>query len=374
VSEAFPIAGDVDSRFDLVRDTFVENFSSGDELGASFAVCIDGQLSADLYGGFVDRKKESPWSQNTLACIYSSGKAVLSLLIAREVSNGVLDYEKPVAAYWPEFAAAGKQTITVAEALSHQAGLCGFPEEMAPAEWLEWDLICSRIAEMAPLWMPGSASGYHPQTFGFIAGELLRLVTGTTVGEILRKDYPDLRIYCGIDFEKATRTAYMPKPPRAPDLGELNEFTQIAFLKKWSAPSGVAREEWMAAEIPASNMHAQAASLARFVYPFANDGRNMQEAPVLNGAALEGFFRERISGPDLVLPFTLSWCAGMMRNINRQFGPSETAYGHAGFGGSCVVFDPQHRISMAYVMNKMSPHLVGDPRAKRLIEAVYDCL
>lgn len=366
--------GLADTRFARVRDVFEENLLSGDDLGACFAVCIDGAVQVDLRGGHTDRKKEHPWREDSLACIYSSGKAVLSLLVAREVSNETLDYDAPVAHYWPEFAEGGKEAITVAEALSHQAGLCGFPDEMSPAEWLDWEAICTRLAAMAPLWTPGTASGYHPQTFGFLAGELIRLVSGRTVGAILREDYPDLHIHCGIADQRADHTAYMPKPPKAPDLGALNDFTQAAFLKKWSAPYGVSREDWMAAEIPASNMHAQAASLAKFVYPFANDGRDLSGAAVLSAEALEGFLAERISGPDLVLPFTLSWAAGMMRNINKHFGPSESAYGHAGFGGSCVVFDPVHGLSMSYVMNKMSAHLVGDPRSLRLINAVYDCL
>ena len=371
----FPIAGDLDSRFDPVRDAFAKNFADGDELGACFAVCIDGQLAVDLRGGYVDRKQETLWSEDTIACIYSSGKAVLTLLIAREVSNGALDYEKPVAEYWPEFASAGKESITIAEALSHQGGLCGFPDEMSPADWLDWDLICSRLAAMAPLWEPGSASGYHPQTFGFIAGELLRRVTGSSVGDILRRDFESqgLQIYCGMRHDQFARAASMRKPPKPPDLGEINDYTKVAFLTPWYSPAKVDPEDWAAAEIPASNMHADARSLARAIFPFANNGSCTDGDPYLYDdweVALE----DRISGPDLVLPFNLTWAAGVMRNTLGHFGPNERAYGHAGFGGSCVMFEPQNRVSMAYVMNKMSPYLVGDPRAKRLINVVYECL
>ncbi|WP_425410195.1 serine hydrolase domain-containing protein [Hyphococcus sp.] len=357
--------------FSSVGSGFAQNFEEGLELGASFAVMIDDELVIDIRGGFSDKAKETPWDETTLACIYSSGKAVLSLLIAREVSSGRLDYDRPVAEYWPEFAAAGKDDITIAQMLSHQAGLPGFPDEMPPETWLDWEAITQKLAAMAPLWAPGRANGYHPQTVGFIAGEVLRRVTGKTVGQLVAEF--DLQIFCGMGADQAARAAYMPKPPKAPDLGVLNEFTKLAFLKKWSAPARVAREDWMAAELPASNMHADARSLAAIVHPFVNGGK-WDGDPYLDEAAIAAALKERIRGDDLVLPFHLSWSAGLMRNINGHFGPNENAFGHAGFGGSCVIADPEHNLTAAYVMNKMSPYLVGDPRAVRLLDAVYQSL
>ncbi len=364
-------SGVIDDVFAYVGEAFADNFADGLELGACFAVAIDDELVVDIRGGHADKAKEQPWTEDTLACIYSSGKAVLALLIAQAVSNGLLDYYAPVAEYWPEFSQAGKEKITVAQLLSHQAGLCGIPDEMPPETWLDWDAIVSRLAAMAPLWAPGTASGYHPQTFGFLAGELLRRVTGKSVHNLI--SWFQLDLFCGMNASQTARAAYMPKPPKAPDLGDLNEFTQLAFLKKWSAPSRVTREAWMAAELPASNMHSDARSLARILQPFVNGGR-WEGNSLLTTDAIEGAFAERIRGDDLVLPFHLSWAAGLMRNINRHFGPNEAAYGHAGFGGSCVLIDPENRLTAAYVMNKMSPHLVGDPRALRLINAVYECL
>jgi CubicO group peptidase (beta-lactamase class C family) len=177
-----------------------------------------------------------------------------------------------------------------------------------------------------------------------------------------------------MNADEAARAAYMPKPPKAPDLGAMNEYKQAAFLKPWSAPGKVSREAWMAAELPASNMHADALSLAKIVHPLANEGRDVSGAAVLSGDAIDAALAERIRGDDLVLPFHLSWSAGLMRNINRHFGPNENAFGHAGFGGSCVVADPENNLTAAYVMNKMSPYLVGDPRAVRLLDAVYASL
>ena len=369
-------AGILRTPFAPVGDAFAENFRNDLELGASFAAFKNGEMIVNIRGGFVDRKKEHPWTDDTIACIYSSGKAVMSFLIARAVSDGVLEYDKPVAAFWPEFGAGGKTEITIAQMLSHQGGMAGFKEEMPPESWLDWDLITKKIAAMEPLWKPGSASGYHPQIVGYIAGELVQRVTGKTAGALIREitEPNDLSLFCGLGETDMARTSYMPKPPKAPDLGVMNEFKKYAFLKPWSAPARVSREGWMAAEIPASNMHSSARALAAIVHPFANDGADTGGKRVLEQSAIDAALKERVCGDDLVLPFRLSWAAGMMRNINRHFGPNENAYGHAGFGGSCVVVDPENNLTIAYVMNKMSPYLVGDPRAVHLVDALYDCL
>lgn len=370
---AVPISGRCDASFAGVRAAFARNFAKDLDLGAGFAAFRDGECVVDLIGGCADRDGKTPWAEDTLACVYSSGKMVLALLIARAVSRGVLDYAAPIARDWPEFGANGKAAITLGDVLSHQAGLSGFPDEMPPEEWLDRERIEARIAALAPLFPPRSASGYSPQLFGFIVGSVLRRATGRGVGHILRADFPDLDLHCGLRPDEIERAAFMPKPPRAPDLGPLSDVKSIAFLKPWSAPAKVSREAWMAAEIPSSNMHATARALAGIAHPFANGGR-YGDARILDEKTIAAATAQRIAGPDLVLPFNLAWAAGFMRNTNRHFGPSQTAFGHAGFGGSCVMFDPERRLSAAFVMNKMSPHLVGDPRALALIDALYEAL
>lgn len=372
MSGVIPLGGRCDRQFAAARAAFETGLA--DELGVAFAVVVEGEVVVDLFGGFSDRERTVPWSEETVAAIYSSGKMAVAMMAARAASDGRLDYEAPVAGQWPAFGAAGKADITVGEALSHQAGLCGFVEPMPPETWLDRDAILARIERMAPLWPPGSRSGYHPQTFGFIADEIIRRATGRGVAQILREDFEPagIEVFCGVDGATAARAAYMPKPPRAPDLGPLTPLKEYAFLKPWSAPARVSREAWMAAELPASNMHATARGLAEIVHPLADRGR-FRGVETIAPTALAAARAERIAGPDLVLPFDLSWAAGMMRNVNGHFGPSPSAFGHAGFGGSAVVVDPARRMSCAYVMSRMSHYLVGDPRALRLIEAVYDC-
>ncbi len=366
------IKGKCPDLFTPVLDAFQQNFADGLELGASFSICIDGELVIDIYGGHVDKKQETPWSDETLACVFSSGKAVVAFLIARAVSEGLLDYEATVASYWPGFSANGKAEITLAEALSHQAGLPGIVEEMAPSTWLDWDGLCTRLAKMEPMWTPGTLSGYHPQTFGFIAGEVYRRATGMTIGNAIREYSFD--VYCGLPPEHHSRAAYMPKPSKAPDLGDINLYTKAAFLNPWSSSGSASRNDWMAAEIPASNMHGNAKALATILHPVANAGKTFVGDRIISLDSLDDFYRERCHGNDVVLPFTLSWAAGVMRNVNLHFGPNPNALGQSGFGGSAIVLDRDQHMSIAYVMNKMSPYLVGDPRSLRLINAVYSCL
>ena len=251
--------------------------------------------------------------------------------------------------------------------------MCGFPDEMAPETWIDWDAIASALAAMAPLWTPGTANGYHPQTAGLIAGELIRRVRGRTIGEILRADYFAARgvdVHCGLKDDASARASYMPKPRSAPDLGPISDFKKYAFLTPWAAPAKVAREAWMAAELPASNMHATAKGLAEILHPLAAPEATPADLR-LDPAAVTAALAPRIEGDDLVLPFHLTWAAGVMLNRSGHFGPDPSGFGHAGFGGSCVLIAPERRLTAAYVMNRMSPHLVGDPRAVRLLDALY---
>jgi len=372
MTDEFEIGGFAAAGFEGVIDAFALNFERGDELGARFSAYRAGELVVDIWAGFSDREKNAPWSDETLVCLYSSGKAAMAALVAEAVTAGRLGYETPISSLWPEFAANGKDEMTLAMVLSHQAGLCGFREEIPPQDWIDHDRIAARLAAMAPLWPPGSASGYHPQTGGFIVNEIFRRATGETIGAALRRK--GLDIHCGILAKDVGRIAYMTKPPSAPVHRADSDFTKIAFLKPWSAANKVSREDWFAAEIPASNMHATAAALAAIAHPLANGGAGDDGERAVDAATITAALETRISGEDLVLPFHLTWSAGLMVNTNGHFGPSASAFGHAGFGGSAVMIDPAKKASAAYVMNKMSPSLAGDPRAVALFAALDECL
>ena len=371
------IRGVCPPRFAPVREAFAANFAEGQELGARFCAAIEGEVVLDLLAGFADRDLTRPFGPDTLTPVFSTTKAVTALMIARLVSQGRLAYDQRVAEVWPEFAAAGKDQVTIEQCLSHQDGLAAFIQPIDPELWFDWPAITARIAGMAPLWPPGTASGYHPVIFGYVAGEIFRRVDGRTLGTALRQDLAQplgLDLWIGLPDSEHDRVAGMRRPPRGPDLGPMTPLKQAAFLEPWSSPSGRDGAARRRAEIPSANGHATAEALARLAAVLACDGKLDGREVLAPGVAAQAA-RERILGPDLVLPFTLSWAAGLLRNPpNRIFGPTETSFGHYGWGGSCVMADPAQRLSAAYVMNRQSTALIGDPRAKRLLEAVYAAL
>lgn len=367
--------GYVAPGFEPVRAAFDSLFEEGLELGAGFAAIRDGQTLVDLWGGFRDRKQTAAWTRDTLVPVYSTTKPIAAMVVALLCDAGDLSYDMPVAEVWPEFAAEGKGAVTVAQALSHQAGLPGFIEPIDPTLWLDPPALAAALAPLAPLWPPGAASGYHPLTWGYIVGEIVRRVSPRSLGTILREDICAPR---GIDFHiglpdsEHARCAEVVRPTRLPDLGEITPIKRAAFLEKWSAPDR-GGPAWRRVEIPSANGHGGAHAVAQLYAFFAERGAIGGERLVSRGTFAEAV-APRVGGPDLVLPFTLDWRAGVLGNSNGFYGPNRDALGHSGWGGSCAFGDPATGVSAAYVINKQSHHLMGDPRAQKLIEALYQCL
>jgi CubicO group peptidase (beta-lactamase class C family) len=302
---------------------------------------------------------------------------VMALMIARCVDKGLLSYEDRVADHWPAFGAAGKEQLTVGQLMSHQSGLPGFSDGVEPAIWFDRQAVLDKLAAQTPLWAPGTASGYHPITIGYLAGELFRIVDGRTMGAALREDFAqpfDLDLWIGLPESEHGRVAQLRKPAAAPDLGPIDAIKKAAFLDRGSAPGGRGSTEWRMAEIPSANLHATAKDLARMTSIVATGGV-LDHLPVLSEETLTQATRERIHGLDRVLPFDMSWAAGFTRNQGLNiFGPNPKAVGHCGWGGSMVFADQAAGVSAAYVMTRQSPHLLGDPRALRLVEALYTAL
>jgi CubicO group peptidase (beta-lactamase class C family) len=368
------ITGLCPDRFARVRDAFAANFQDGGELGARFALAINGEIVVDLMGGHADRKREVVFGPDTLTPLFSTTKAVAALMVARLVDEGRLAYDQPVADVWPEFAQNGKAEVTVEQALSHQAGLSGFLDETDPSIWFDWDATCAKLAAMAPIWPVGSASGYHPITFGYLAGEIFRRVDGRTMGTALREDIAGplgLDVWIGLPDSEHDRCAELMRPSALPKFGAMNDAVKAAFLTPWAAPGGRGTADWRRVEIPSANGHATAPALARLMGALATDG-TLDGKSLITPAGIKAASAERIVGQDLVLPFVISWGAGFMRNTpNMFYGPTAEAFGHSGWGGSCAFADPATGVSGAYVMNKQGSALIGDERAVRLIEAAY---
>ncbi|MGP1275771.1 MAG: serine hydrolase domain-containing protein [Caulobacterales bacterium] len=370
------IHGQVAPGFEAVADAMKANFAEGNEIGAAFTLFEKGEKRVDIWAGHADRARTKDWQEDTLVPVFSTGKAITALVAAWAVDQGWLSYETPLADIWPEFSANGKSAVTFGDALSHQAGLPGFPEPMEPSDWFDRDLIEDRLADMAPMWPHGEGSGYHPITFGFLVDAALRRAgpDGRTTGGLLREIIAGPRgidVHIGLPEAEHVRAAEHVLPPRPPHLGKMNAEKQAAFLKAWSSPGRRGAAEWRSAEFPAANTHATARGLAELMGAFANTGMLGGERLVSPDVIAEAM-AIRVAGEDRVLPFDIAFGAGMKLNRDSGwFGPEPATVGHYGFGGSCAFADPVTGFSGAYVMNRQMDVLVGDPRAIRLIEAAY---
>ncbi|MFJ1969934.1 serine hydrolase domain-containing protein [Streptomyces sp. NPDC087903] len=380
------VHGHCDTRFAAVRTAFGENFRARGELGAAVTVTVDGETVVDLWGGWADAARTRPWERDTLVNVWSTSKGPVVLCAHILADRGLLDFDAPVAAYWPEFAAAGKEKILVRHLLSHRSGLCGLREPHSLADLYDWELTTRRLAAMEPWWEPGTRSGYHAMTYGFLVGEVVRRVSGLLPGAFLERETGPL----GIDFtiglpeKEAGRAAELVHPPTASSSEQAAIFSQLtpAALAALANPLVGATEAnspaWRAAEIPAANGHGTARAVAALYGIFAGRGAHAGHR-VLSAEAAE-LAREGQGGcRDLVLGAGLAhdteiglglWLSGP----NGSYGPNPRAFGHDGFGGSCGLADPEAGVSLGYVMNRMGPHIADDPRKTALIDALYSAL
>lgn len=371
------ISGICPPQFAAVKDAFAANFENGLERGARFSAVIGGETVLDIWAGSADREGVVAFDNTTLTPVFSTGKAVMALLIARLVDKGKLDYETAVAHYWPEFGQNGKSRITLGQLISHQGGLSGFYPPQDPSIWFDVEATLKALCEQAPLWPVGQGSGYHPIAGGYLLGEVFRRADGRSLGTALREDFGrkfGIEVMIGTPDEYAPRIAQMQKPNAPPDLGPLDRIKQAAFLDKGSAPAGRGSDVWRRMEIPSANAHATALGMAQLLGVVANGGV-LNGQKVISSDGLAQATRERVCGQDRVLPFKLSWGAGFLRNKGINiYGTNANAAGHSGWGGSCVMADADRKLSVAYVMNKQSAYLIGDPRPVGLINVLYGCL
>jgi CubicO group peptidase (beta-lactamase class C family) len=360
--------------FEPVLAAFEANFAQDLEIGAGFCALVDGEVVVDLVGGFADRAKTIPWTDQTLVPVYSTTKPIAAMVIARLMDQGLLTFDDPIGWLWPEFTAHGKD-VTIAQAMSHQAGVPGFKDPIDPGLWLNPPALSAALAGLEPMWVPGTGSGYHPLTYGYIVGELALRAQGTSLGTQLRDQICgplDIDFWIGLPDEHHDRCAQIAKPNAAADLGPISEERRAAFLTRWAAPDR-GGAEWRRTEIPSANGHGTARAVATLYGVFANEGR-IGETQVISSETMAEFTKFRIKGDDRVLPYNLEWAAGVMRNSNLTYGPNPATLAHSGWGGSGAFGDPDRHVSAAYVMNKQTSALTGDDRAARLWAAVYGCL
>ncbi|QYA93156.1 beta-lactamase family protein [Streptomyces anulatus] len=377
------IHGHCDDRFSGVRDAFEENFTERGELGAAVTVLVDGKPVVDLWGGWADAARTRPWERDTLVNVWSTGKGPTALCAHVLADRGLLDLDAPVAAHWPEFAANGKESVLVRHLLSHRSGVAGPDTPLTLEELYEWETACARLAATTPWWEPGTRSGYHAISYGFLVGEVVRRITGLLPGAFLRQEITGP---LGIDFtfglpeSETHRLAELvqERPDRAAQAALLDRMTPVAVASLLNPPTGRAvanTPAWRAAEIPAANGHGTARAVAALYGILAGrgslDGRRiLSEKAAARVGEGQGPCRDLVLGDGFAHETEIGlglWLSG----ANRSYGPDPRALGHDGAGGSCGLADPDAGIALGYVMNRMGSRLADDPRKTALVNAVY---
>lgn len=381
---ALSLGGECDPWFEPVKQVFEDHFRAGLEHGAALCLQVDGRAVVDLWGGTASRREGRLWQRDTIVNVYSATKGLSALCVHRLIERGGLSLEAPVARYWPEFAAAGKGAITVAQLLSHQAGLAAIDARLPHAALYDHALMARHLAAQPPNWEPGDGHGYHPQTFGFLVGELVRRVAGETLGQFLRRDIAgplEADFHIGIAPEHDARIAHVTRPlgeqPPAgqPDLlrvfrDEPGSLTARAFANPAPSHGAVNTRAFRAAELPGSNGHGNARALAR-VYGALAAGE------LLSSAGIVRCQDELASGIDRVLRIPTRFGPGFLLGDAEgggRMGPTSGCFGHPGMGGSLGFADPGAGLGFGYTTNRAGASILVDDRARRLIDACYACL
>lgn len=380
------IHGTVSQGFEKVRDVFESNWE-GIEVGASYSVVYGGQKVVDLWGGWQDRDCTRPWEDNTLVNVYSTTKGMGSLVVAMLADEGKLDYDAKVVDYWPEFGAEGKDEVTVAQLLSHQAGVCGVSEKLTVEDLYDWDKMVNLIAAQKPHWEPGTGAGYHAVNWGYLAGEIVKRITGKTLGTYfhekvatpLKADFyiglPDSEMARVSDMIGPNHARIRPKPSGAAP-PEMPPLYAIALMNPSIRPyADASSEAWRKAEIAAANGQANARGIARVYGALANGGE-IDGLRLISPEGIEAAIREEvgIDQIDLALGVPTRRGRGYILNAGGMYGPNPDAFGHGGAGGSWGFADPKANIGIGYAMNQMQADPQAVPRSYRLMKATYGCL
>lgn len=387
------VHGTCDEAFAAVRDAFARNFAERDEVGASLHITLDGEPVVDLWGGTADPATGRPWEADTLAVVYSCTKGVAALAAHVLVDRGLLDLEAPVTDYWPEYGQAGKERTTVRMLLDHSAGVPAVDGPVAVGDMYDPDVMADHLARQRPWWEPGTRNGYHLVTFGWTVGEVVRRVSGLTLGQFIAEEIAgplDADFYLGLPEEHEDRVApitvwqpgpdYVPSPFVLALLGEPSSVQAVATGNVLAAGVDVNTRAFRAAELGGMGGVASARGLAAVYTPLAQGGGSLVGPDTL----------VRMSQPavatseDALLLIPSRFALGFMTSMdNRRRGPraegssvilGPTAFGHVGMGGSLGFADPAERLAFSYVMNKHGEGILLNEKGQSLVDAAYRSL
>jgi len=379
------VQGHVAPGFENVKNAFQANWDEY-EVGAGYAVVHKGKMVVDLWGGYQDTDLTKPWEKDTLVNVYSTTKGMAALAIAILVEEGQLDYDALVVDYWPEFGAHGKEKGTLAQLLSHQAGVCGVSDKITVEDLYDWEKMVRLLAEQKPFWEPGTSAGYHAVTWGYLAGEIARRVTGKTIGAYFHEKVAkplSADFFIGLPDDEMDRVANMIGPnrarvPQTTNPGEepvVPPLYPVALLNPNIRPfKDASSRAWRKAEIPAANGQANARSIARIYGALANGGE-IDHVRIISPEGVQRAVREEASNTeDPVTGTPMRFARGFVLNTEGGYGPNPNAFGHGGAGGSIGFADPKANLAAGYTMNQMQVNPEDEPRAWRLVKATYDCL
>ena len=373
----FKIDGFTHDRFAAARPAFAGNFMTGADIGASYCATLEGETVVDLWGGFADEARTRPWERDTIVNVYSTTKTMTALSALLLADRGDLDFSAPVARYWPEFAANGKSGVTVAMLMSHSAGLSGWTAPMTPDDLYDWEKATSLLAAQAPLWAPGSAIGYHAVTQGYLVGEVVRRISGQSLGTFFRKEIAEplgADFHIGLPASEDHRVADLIPPPGGARISEgVAAFYHTITDNPPIDPLQTRTRGWRGAEIPAAGGTGNARSVAEIHVLLANGGVAKGKR-ILSEAGCRKALEVQIEGPCQVLgvPLRLGMGFGLPSAVVPLPSPNTIYWG--GYGGSLILIDMDRRTTLAYAMNKMAPTTVGDMRSVMVNMAVWQAL
>lgn len=374
--------GNYDTKFQPVVDRFVKNFQEYGDVGASCCASIEGEIVIDVHNGFRDAEKTRRWEHDTIVNVYSTTKTMTFLTILLLVERGQLSVTDKVAKHWPEFAQNGKEDIEIRHLMSHSAGLSGLDERAIGEEVYDWDTIVGRLAAQAPWWEPGTQSGYHALTQGFLIGEVVRRITGKSFGAFFKDEIAtplEADFHVGVDPKDFDRIADLIPPPEAepdpntpaPDLESVGMRTFMSFDMPVDATKTAG---WRQAEIPAANGHGNARSVVQVQSILANHGSAFG-VDLLSKETCFSVMDEQTNGMDLVLGVPMKFGLGYgLRSASSPIGVNPNTCFWGGYGGSSIVVDLDAKACLAYVMNKMEAGALGDPRGFGIGAAFFGLL
>jgi len=377
------IKGYCDDKFAAVKEAFRKNFEDDLEVGASFAATVDGKFVVDIWGGYADEKKTRPWEKDTIVNVYSTTKVMTAICAHMLVDRGLLDVDAPVVKYWPEFGQAGKEKIPVRYLLSQQSGVAGWDEPFPVEGLYDWDRMIKLLEKQQPMWEPGKQWGYHALTFGYLLGELVRRITGKTLGTFFREEVAtplNADFHIGVPEEVDHRVSKLipPPMPKPGEPGSMVFDSKTVQGRVMMNPINTAETSWerawRAAEIPAANGHGNARSLARVGAAMACGGE-LDGVRLMGMTTIEKALEEQSYETDLVTQMPIRYGLGFgLPNKEMPVGPNPRTLYWAGWGGSMVIMDLDARLSWGYAMNKMAGTDAPDMRAAIMAQALYQSL